>query len=74
MRLLILQLKGNSTRIICKLNIKRAYKHVNWNFVLVVLEKMGFGSKWINWIRWCISIVRSFVLVNGFHQVSSKGV
>ena len=29
------------------------------------MEKMGFGSKWIRWIRWCISTACFFVLVNG---------
>ena len=26
---------------------------------------MGFGDKWIRWIRWCISIMSFLILVNG---------
>ena len=41
------------------------------------MEKMGFGSKWIGWIRWCISTARFFVVINGspssFFQ-SSRGL
>ena len=48
--------------LVYKLDIE--YDHVNWRFLLSVLEKMGFGPKWQNWILFCISIVRMAVLVN----------
>ena len=41
------------------------------------MQKMGFGEKWIRWIRWCISTTSFSVLVNGtptgFFQ-SSRGL
>ena len=65
MRPLILDLKDNLRGSLYKLDIEKAYNHVNWSCVIAVMDKMGFGSKWLYWIRWCISMVRFSILVNG---------
>ncbi|RVX12503.1 hypothetical protein CK203_011516 [Vitis vinifera] len=36
-----LDLKSNRGTILCKLDIEKAYDHVDWSFLLAVLEKMG---------------------------------
>nr|CAN73828.1 hypothetical protein VITISV_043065 [Vitis vinifera] len=62
-------LKNNENGIMCKLDIDKAYNNVNWYFLLTIMQKMGFGDKWIGWIEWCISTASFSVLVNG----TSKG-
>lgn len=71
------KLKGNDYGVLCKLDIEKIYDNVNWDFLISVLDKMGFGQWQIIWIKWCISTTRLSVLVNGtlsnFLQ-SSKGL
>ena len=58
-------LKSNRGAILCKLDIEKAYDHVDWSFLLAVLEKMGFGERCRRWIKWCLSTARFSVMVNG---------
>ena len=51
--------------MLCKLDIVKVYDCINWNFLLRVLQKMGFGWKWVRWLRWCIATASFSVLVNG---------
>ena len=43
-------LKNNESGILCKLDLEKAYDKVDWNFILTIMKKMGFGEKWIRWI------------------------
>ena len=58
-------LKRNESGVLCKLDLEKAYDHINWNFLLFVLQSIGFGEKWIGWISWCISTATFLVLING---------
>ncbi|RVX14298.1 putative mitochondrial protein [Vitis vinifera] len=57
--------KRGEKGLICKLDIEKAYDSVNWKFLMRVMQKMGFGVKWREWIWSCISTAKFSVLING---------
>lgn len=71
------KMKASTIGIICKLDMEKAYDYVNWDFLLYLLGRCGFGERWRTWICCCISTAKFFVLINGsptgsFH--SSRGL
>ena len=58
-------LRRNDGEVVCKLDIEKAHDHLNWEFVLEVMRRKGFGQRWLNWISWCMSIASFSILING---------
>ena len=58
-------MKSRIPDVVVKLDIEKAYDHVNWNSLFYLMERMGFGEKWGRWMKACISTVRFSVLING---------
>ena len=56
---------GKIKGIILKLDFEKAFDSVDWNFLLDTLNALGFGHKWISWIKMLISSVKASVLING---------
>lgn len=48
-----------------KTDMSKAYDRVEWNFLEVLMEKMGFDRSWIRWIMACVNSVTFSVLLNG---------
>jgi hypothetical protein len=57
--------KKNHRALILKLDLKKAYDLINWEFLRMILIKSGFGLALTNWIMSCITSVSYAVLING---------
>ncbi|CAN6253637.1 unnamed protein product [Urochloa humidicola] len=48
-----------------KLDIAKAFDSVRWDFLMEVLQQLGFGSRWRYWVSSLLSTSSSTVLLNG---------
>jgi hypothetical protein len=48
-----------------ELDLSKAYDRVDWCFLRQVMERLGFHSKFIQWIMTCVTTVRYSVRLNG---------
>jgi hypothetical protein len=51
--------------ILLKLDLKKAFDSVNWNFLHLILIQSGFGTSFTNWILGCITSASLAILING---------
>jgi len=59
------RIKSSDIGMLCKLDLEKAYDHINWDFLLYMLRRCGFGEKLCSWIAHCIFSLCFSVLVNG---------
>jgi hypothetical protein len=50
-----------------KLDIHKAFDTVNWSYNLEVLQALGFGPRWREWVSILFRMTSSRVLLNGQH-------
>jgi hypothetical protein len=56
---------GEDRYVTLKLDISKTYDRMDWNYLMAVLQKMGFHHRWIHWMRMYVESVDYSVLVNG---------
>jgi hypothetical protein len=48
-----------------KLDMEKVFDRVEWNFLLAILEKLGFNPTWISRLKIFISTPSFSILLNG---------
>ena len=56
---------ATKSRCAIKVDLLKAYDMVKWSFLLDLLYKMGFPSRFIEWIRECITTPKFSINING---------
>ena len=51
--------------LVFKVDYEKAYDSVCWGFLIYMLKRMSFCSKWIQWVEGCLKSAFVSVLVNG---------
>lgn len=57
--------QGKGSWISVKVDMEKAYDRAEWTFILKVLKLFGFHSKWLSWIKLCLTTSQFSILLNG---------
>ncbi|WMV31905.1 hypothetical protein MTR67_025290 [Solanum verrucosum] len=56
--------KSGTPGLLFKLDIEKAFDKLSWSFLISILRQMGFGERWIRWIKYSFSTIKYSILVN----------
>jgi hypothetical protein len=57
--------QGKTTHMAAKLDMSKAYDHIEWCYLETLMLKMGFHFNWVQIIMQCVSTVSYYVLLHG---------
>lgn len=60
-----LRLTSGNPSILFKIDIEKTYDHVNWIFLMCIMESKGFRGKWRRRMFACINSNKNSILVKG---------
>jgi hypothetical protein len=59
------RLKGRKGYISLKLNMSKAYDRVKWDFLELLMRRIGFDEQWVELIMTYVRTISYLVLING---------
>ncbi|KAL0287319.1 UNVERIFIED_CONTAM: hypothetical protein Scaly_2767600 [Sesamum calycinum] len=60
-----LDLRYKNSNMVIKLDMSKAYDRVNWNFLITMMQKMGFPPRFLTLIKHAVQNCWFSILVNG---------
>jgi mannosylglycoprotein endo-beta-mannosidase len=57
--------KSKTLTLLFKLNIRKAFDSIRWEFIMGLLQRRGYPSRFLNWITTLLTRSSSRVLLNG---------
>ncbi|XP_071717846.1 uncharacterized protein [Rutidosis leptorrhynchoides] len=51
--------------LVFKVDFEKAFDSLNWDFLLEMMKRMGFGERWRRWLLACLKSSSISILVNG---------
>jgi hypothetical protein len=55
----------NIKALVMKLDLKKAFDSIDWEFLRLILHTVGFGDKFTDWILSCVTSANFAVMING---------
>ena len=59
---------GETGFMVVKLDMSKAYDHVEWGYLENLMRKMGFNERWIGLVMVCVRTMTYSILINGEPQ------